>query len=223
MNLKNWLGLLGVSLALVAGTASAEIAAGRDYKPLASPQPVETGNRIEVIEFFWYGCPHCFDLEPFLKKWAARLPKDVEFRRIPAIPTERWLPNARTFYTLESLGQIEKLHGDVFDAIHIDRVNFNDEKIQLEWMAKKGVDRAKFAEAWKSFNVQSRTKRAVQLTQAYDISGVPSLVVDGKYLTSVSLTGSPEGLMQVLDELIVKARAERPKGAQPKAGQARKK
>jgi thiol:disulfide interchange protein DsbA len=130
------------------------------------------------------------------------------------VPTERWLPNARTYYTLEALGLVEKLHGEVFDAIHIDRVNLNDEKTQLDWMAKKGVDRDKFAEAWKSFSVQSKTKRAVQLTQAYDVSGVPTLVVDGKYATSLSMTGSPEGLMKTLDELIVKARAERPKKKQ---------
>ena len=211
MHLKKWLGLIGLALALVAGSAAAQLKAGRDYKPLANPQAVETGDRIEVIEFFWYGCSHCYDLEPFLKKWTAKLPKDVEFRRIPAIPTERWAPNARTFYTLEALGLLEKLHGEVFDAIHIDRVNFNDERVQLDWMAKKGVDRAKFAEAWKSFSVQSKTKRAVQQSQAFDITGVPTLVVDGKYATSVSMTGSPEGLMKTLDELIVKARGERPK------------
>lgn len=211
MHLKKWLGLIGLALALVAGSAAAQLKAGRDYKPLANPQAVETGDRIEVIEFFWYGCSHCYDLEPILNKWTARLPKDVEFRRVPAIPTERWAPNARTFYTLESLGLLEKLHGAVFDAIHLDRVNFNDERSQLDWMAKKGVDPARFSEAWKSFSVQSKTKRAVQQTQANDISGVPTLVVDGKYQTSVSMAGSHEALLKVLDELIVKARAERPK------------
>lgn len=209
MHLKKWLGLIGLSLALFAGTAAAQ---GKPaYKPLANPQTVESGEKIEVVEFFWYGCSHCYDLEPFLKKWTARLPKDVEFRRVPAVLTERWLPNARTFYTLEAMGLLDRLHGEVFDAIHIDRVNINDEKIQLEWMAKKGVDRSKFTEAWKSFSVQSKTKRAVQLTQSFDVTGVPTLVVDGKYTTSVAMAGSPEGLMKTLDELIVKARAERKK------------
>lgn len=208
MYLKKWLSLLGLTLALAAGAA----AQGKpSYKMLANPQAVESGEKIEIIEFFWYGCPHCFDLEPFLRKWTAALPKDVEFRRIPAIPTERWMPNARTFYTLEAMGLLEKMHGEVFDAIHIDRVNLNDERIQLDWMAKKGVDRAKFADAWRSFSVQSKTRRAAQLTQAYEITGVPTLVVDGKYQTSVSMTGSPEGLMKTLDELIVRARAERTK------------
>lgn len=217
MRIKHWLGLIGIALALVAGPAAAQ---GKlAYKPLANPQAVESGDKIEVIEFFWYGCSHCFDLEPFLRKWTAQLPKDVEFRRIPAVPTERWMPNARTFYTLESMGLLEKLHGEVFDAIHIDRVNLNDERIQLDWMARKGVDRAKFSEAWKSFSVQSKTKRAIQQSQAYDINGVPTLVVDGKYVTTVSMAGSPEGLMKTLDELVAKARAERPKAkaaAQPK-------
>lgn len=209
MNPNKWLGWIGLTLALLAGPVAAQ---GKpSYKPLANPQPVETGQKIEVVEFFWYGCSHCFDLEPFLNKWTARLPKDVEFRRLPAVPTERWLPNARTYFTLEALGLLDKLHGEVFDAIHIDRVNLNDERVQLDWMAKKGVDRAKFSEAWKSFSVQSKTKRAVQQTQAYDVNGVPTLVVDGKYMTSVSMTGSPEGLMKTLDELIVKARAERTK------------
>ena len=209
MKINKWLGLLGLSLTLLAGGAAAELKAGRDYKPLAAQQAVETGAKIEVIEFFWYGCSHCFDLEPFLKKWVTTLPKDVEFRAIPAVPTERWLPNARTYYTLEAMDLLGRLHGEVFDAIHIDRVNFNDEKIQLEWMAKKGVDKRKFTEAWKSFSVQGKTKRAVQQTQAYGVTGVPTLVVDGKYMTSVGMTGSPEALMKTLDELIVKARAER--------------
>ncbi|CAG0940183.1 partial Thiol:disulfide interchange protein DsbA, partial [Gammaproteobacteria bacterium] len=111
MNLKKWLGLIGLTLALAAGSAAAQLKAGRDYKPLANPQAVESGEKIQVLEFFWYGCSHCYDLEPILNKWTARLPKDVEFRRVPAIPTERWAPNARTFYTLESLGLLEKLHG----------------------------------------------------------------------------------------------------------------
>ncbi len=211
LNTKKWLALAGLFLALIAGAAGAALQAGRDYKPLARPQATESGAKVEVIEFFWYGCSHCFDLEPFLKKWTAKLPKDVEFRRVPAVPTERWAAGARIFYTLEAIGELERLHGEVFDATHIDRVNLNDEKILLEWMAKKGVDRKKFGDAWASFSVQSKTKRAAVLSQAYGIDGVPSLVVEGKYLATVSMAGSPERLMQNLDELIVKARGERKK------------
>lgn len=207
MNLKKWLGLLGLTLALASGTVFAQ--ANNSYKPLASPQPVETGDKIEVVEFFWYGCPHCFELEPHLNKWTAKLSKDVEFRRIPAVPTERWLPTARIYYTLEALGRLDTLHEAVFDAIHVDRVNLNDEKTLGEWMVKKGVDRTKYAEAWKSFSVQSKTQRAIRQTQSYGIDGVPALVVDGKYLTSVSMTGSQEALLKTLDALIAKARVER--------------
>lgn len=217
MNLKKFLGLAGMIFALTTGTAFAQ-GKNATYKPLAKPQAVESGDKIEVVEFFWYGCSHCFDLEPHLHKWVARLPKDVEFRRIPAVPSERWMAGARIFYTLEALGELDKLHGEVFDAIHLNRVNLNDEKIMLEWVSGKGVERAKYADAWKSFSVQSKTRRAVQQTQAYDISGVPMLVVDGKYQTSMSMTGSHEGLLKTLDELIAKARAERnvSKGEKPK-------
>lgn len=210
-NMKKWLGLAGLFFALVAGSAGAASQAGREYKVLAAPQPVDSAAKIEVTEFFWYGCPHCFDLEPFLRKWTTKLPKDVEFRRVPAIPSERWAPLARTFYTLEAIGELERLHGEVFDAVHIDRVNLNDQKIQLEWMAKKGVDRKKFSDAWTSFTVQSKLKRAAQLSQAFDVTGVPTLIVDGKYATSVSMAGGPEQLMKTLDELVVKARGERGK------------
>jgi len=206
MHLKKWLGFFSLALVLFTGAAAAQ-----NYKPLANPQTVESGNKIEVLEFFWYGCPHCFDLEPFMQKWAAKLPSDVEFRRVPAIPTERWAQGARIFYTLEAMGLLERMHGEVFNAIQVNDVNLFNEKILLDWMAQKGVDRAKFSDAWRSFSVQSKTKRAAQLTQAYDINSVPTLIVDGKYQTSVAMTGSPEGLVKTLDELIVKARAERPK------------
>lgn len=212
-SMKKWLGLIGISLLLAAGSASAALQAGREYKPLTPPQPVETGAKIEVIEFFWYSCPHCYDLEPTLKKWVARLPKDVEFRRIPAVLADSWAPNARTFYTLEALGELGRLHGDVFDAIHAGHVRLENEKIQFEWMAKKGIDGKKFSDAWNSFSVQSKTKRAEQLTHAYGIDardvGVPALIVDGKYLTMISMAGGPDQLMKVLDELIAKARSER--------------
>ena len=210
-SIRKWLGGAVLALAVAAGAAVAAPQAGRDYKVLGTPQPVESGAKIEVLEFFWYGCPHCHDLEPFIQKWTAKLPADVAFRRMPAIPTERWAPNARTFFPLEALGELARLHQEVFDAVHIERVNFNDEKIQLEWMAKKGIDRKKFADAWSSFSVQSKVKRAAQVTQAFEVNAVPSVVVDGKYLSTVSMVGSPEELMKTLDALVAKARAERGK------------
>jgi thiol:disulfide interchange protein DsbA len=222
--MKKWLGLFGVfglSLALIAGGAAAQVKSSGGYATLPSPQPVETGAKIEVIEFFWYGCPHCFDLEPNLKKWMAKLPKDVEMRRVPAIPHPRWAPGARTYYTLEALGELDRLHGEVFEAIHIQRANLADEMTQLDWMAKRGVDRRKFTEASNSFSVQSKIRRASQLSQNYPLFvdkfvdghsvGVPSFIVDGKYLTSASIAGGPDAMFRTLDSLIAKARAERGK------------
>lgn len=209
MHMKKWLGLFVVAFGLIAATGASQAAPA--FKPLAQPQAVESGDRIEVIEFFWYGCPHCFDLEPVLKKWTAALPKDVEFRRIPAVPTQRWMHDARIFYTLEALDLLDKMHGAVFDAIHLNSINLGDEKTLVDWMASQGVDRTRFSSAWKSFSVQSKTKRAIQLTQAYDINSVPMLIVDGKYVTSVSMAGSMDALLKTLDELVAKARAERPK------------
>lgn len=205
-----WLLALLAWLSL-ATAAQAALIAGKEYTLLNPPQPVKAGSKVEVIEFFWYGCPHCYDLEPTLNKWLAKLPKDVEFSRMPAIFRGSWVPGARIFYTLEAMGVGEKLHGPVFDAIHRDNVHLDDDRVLIEWMGKQGVDKAKFAETWKSFSVQSKVERAKQLTQAYQFQGVPAVVVDGRYLTSVSNAGSPEALPAVLDALIDKARAERAK------------
>lgn len=208
LNPKKWLWSF-LLLAAFAGWAHAAVTAGREYANLQPAQPTESGTKVEVVEFFWYGCPHCYTLDPALNKWVRQLPKDVEFRRIPAIPTPRWAATARTFYTLEAIGELERLHSDVFDAIHRDGVKMDNEATQLEWMAKKGVDRKKFSDAWSSFSVQSKVQRAAQLTQSYKIDSVPTMVVDGKFVTSVSMAGGQDKLMGVLDDLVAKARSER--------------
>jgi len=219
--LRQWLGLMTIATLFASAALAAPPAAG-PYKTLKSPQPVETGAKIEVIEFFWYGCPHCYELEPKLKQWVAKLPKDVEFRRVPAIPVDRWMPMARTYYTLEALGELERLHIEVFDALHRDRANLNDEGTLLDWLARKGVDRKKFSDTAGSFSVQSKVKRATLMTQAYEVDGVPALVVDGKYMTAPSLANGIEPMFGVLDSLLGKVRAERGKtAAAPKSsGQA---
>jgi protein dithiol oxidoreductase (disulfide-forming) len=204
------LGVGAVTLG-VGGRVVAAIVAGKDYLPLSQPLPVDSGEKVEVTEFFWYGCPHCFDLEPLLNKWVKNAPKDVEFKRVPAIFRESWVPGAKIFYALESLGQLQRLHGEVFDAIHVGHVNLNDESVLFDWAASKGIDRKKFAEAYNSFNVQTKVKRAEQLTRQSKISGVPAIIVDGKYMTSGGLTGSHESMFVAMDELIQKARGEHKK------------
>lgn len=200
---------LAIALSLVGFTAKADIHPGKEYELLSPPQAVETGKKIEVLEIFSYACPHCFDLEPDINKWAKQLPKDVEFRRLPAIFRDSWIPFAKMFYTFEAMGLTERLHGEFFNAIHVRHVRFDDDNALFDWVEKQGIPRKSFSDIYSSFSIQSKVLRAKQLTQAYGISGVPAVIVDGKYRTSVSNTGSHAGLLSALDELIKQARQER--------------
>jgi len=201
--------LLSCLLAVTGGTFAAAPVLNKDYRLVIPPQPTETGNKIEVIEFFYYGCSHCYDLEPYLKKWIGSAPKDVEFRRIPAVFNPEWVPLTKTFYTLEALGEVNRLQSAVFEAIHVKQINLNNEQTLLDWMEQHGVDRKKFADAYNSFSVNNRAEFAKKLTMAYGVEGTPTLVVDGKYLTGPGMTGSHESALQVVNELINKARQER--------------
>jgi len=198
---------LCLSLAFVAGSAVAEIKEGKDYALLPQVQPTDAKGKVEVTEFFWYGCPHCHDFEPVLNVWLKTLPKDVVFRRVPA-DFGRWTGGAKLFYALEAIGEEDRVHKDLFDAVHADRLNFNSEQVVADWLAKKGVDRKKFLDAYSSFTVQSKVSRAQQLTRAHALSGVPTIVIGGKYFTSNSMSGSFEALPGIMDQLIVKVRAE---------------
>lgn len=200
--------LLFAAVAALSLTARAEITAGKEYLPLNPPQETESPGKVEVVEFFYYGCPHCFDLEPALKAWLAKKPDDVVFRRIPAIFRESWIPLTKTFYTLEALGMLDKLHDEVFKAVHVDKLNLSDEKLMADWAANHGIDRQKWVDTYNSFGIQNRVKRARQLTVAYGIQGTPSLVVNGKYLTSGSLAGSHAKSMEVVDQLVAMSRRE---------------
>lgn len=203
--------LLASLLLLVIGATPvrADLVAGRDYAVLNPARPVSSGDKIEVIEFFWYGCPHCNDLHPHLKKWVKQLPKDVEIRYQPTIFRDNWVPGARIHYTLEALGEAERRADEVYDAIHLERLDLGNEKVLFDWVAKRGMDRQKFIDAYNSFAVQGKVAKARQMPRDYQIRGVPAIVVDGKYLTSGSFTGSSEGMVAVLDELVKKARSER--------------
>jgi protein dithiol oxidoreductase (disulfide-forming) len=196
------------ALVLATGAAHAQVAKGKDFALLEPPQPTEGGGKVEVIEFFWYGCGHCFKLEPALVKWSQALPKDVVFKRVPAVPNDSWGQTAVVFYTLEAMGLLEKMHQKVFDAIHLDNVIITNRKVRDEWLGKNGVDPIKFTEVEKSFSVQSKLARAKQMTAAYKIDGVPMIVVNGKYVSSLALAGGTDRLLQVVDGLIVQARKE---------------
>jgi thiol:disulfide interchange protein DsbA len=189
--------------------AGPEAFEGHDYARVKNPQPVTTGKQVEVLEFFWYRCPHCFQLEPSLDSWLKTLPRDVQVRRVPAVFRGDWMPGAKLYYTLEQMGLLNRLHTKVFDAYHVENINLNDPAVLGGWIAKQGVDRKKFEGIYNSFSIQSKATQGARLATAYAITGVPVFIIDGKYTTSVSMTGSQARLFEVLDQLIVKARAER--------------
>lgn len=180
---------------------------GKHYSRLQMPQPTEAPGKVEVIEFFWYGCPHCFDFEPLLKSWTKKLPGDVSFKKVPAIFRAEWAPGARIYYTLEALGLLDKHHEAVFNAMIKQRVNLNDEKTLLDWVAKQGIDRQQFADMYKSFAVDGKVRRAAEMTQEYGFGGVPVLIIGGKYMPSPNL-GTFGNMLEVVDGLIAINRGE---------------
>lgn len=181
--------------------------AGKDYTPVNPPQPTDDPAKIEVIEFFSYGCPHCSDFNPLVSAWAAKLPADVAFRKVPvSFGRAAWANIGKLYYALESTGDLGKLDNAVFKAVHEERVNLFDDRLIAEWVAKKGVDPKKFNDAYASFGVMSKMKRADQVTQAYRIPGVPAIVVDGKYLVNGKDFGEQ---LANADKLIAKARSEK--------------
>jgi len=191
---------------LCANQVFAEPEPGKDYKVLHSAQPAHAGNKIEVLEFFFYGCSHCFKMHPVLTAWEKKMPKDVELVFVPTIFNASWEPMARTYYTLELLGQEKRLHDDLFNAWNVNNIDLSDKAKIIDFVGQHGVDRKKFSDAYDSFTMQSKISRSKQLAKIYGIRGTPSLTVDGKYLISGL---GPEESINVLNALIDKARKER--------------
>jgi thiol:disulfide interchange protein DsbA len=183
----------------------AEVVAGKDYNILNQAQPTNNGNKIEVVEFFFYGCSHCYHLQGPFTVWEKKIPKDVELQFVPVSFRDSWRPMAFTFYALESLGQRAKLHNDLFEAWNVFNTDLSDEAKITEFVAKHGVDRSKFSAAYNSFSVHSKVDRSYQLVDSFEIRGTPTIAVDGKYV----ITGlSPEETIRVLNEVIALARKE---------------
>lgn len=198
--------------------AAAPLQEGKDYVKVRPNQPTESGGKIEVLEFFSFNCPHCRDFEPKLAAWAKGLPKDVVVKRVPiTFGRESWEVLARVYLTLEALGLADKLTQPVFQAIQDERLDFSDEVARGVWLKRNGVDPAKFADVFKSFSVQTQLQHAKQLAVAYQIQGVPSMAIDGKYFTSPALSQSPfEVTLAIASQLVVQARAERKPAPAPK-------
>lgn len=196
---RHFVAIAALALALPAFAQS-------EYTVVQPAQPTDNPSKIEVLEFFSYGCPHCSDFSGPLNAWVAKLPSDVVFKRVPvSFGRAAWANLARLFYALEATGDLAKLDGKIFRAIHEQRVNLYEEKNILEWLAKEGVDTKKFGEAFNAFSIQSKVKRGDLMAQAYRINGVPALAIDGKYLLEAR---APNEMFAVADKMIAKARAE---------------
>lgn len=210
MNRREWIHRSTASAALLfaAGASRAQggPVEGRDFVRLNTPAPVPGGGKIDVIEFFSYGCPHCYTFDPTLEQWVKRLPPDVAFRRVPVAFNAPFEGYAKLFYALEALGLQESLHKRVFAAIHVQRQRLDKDADLAAFVQGAGGDGAKFVEAYKSFGVATKVRQAKQLSEAYKIDGVPAMGIHGRWFTSGSLAGSHERALGVADALIERAR-----------------
>jgi thiol:disulfide interchange protein DsbA len=199
---------LGLPGALFAQVKKPE--AGTEYLSLDKPLNTEAPQgKVEVIEFFWYSCPHCNAFEPRLEAWIKRQPTDVVVRRVPVAFRDEFVPQQRLFYTLEAMGKLEELHGKVFQAIHANREPINREELIVEWAGKHGLDKPKFKELYNSFSVSSKARRATQLQEAFQVQGVPAIGIAGRYYTDATLAGNMDRALQVTDYLIAETRKSR--------------
>ena len=211
-SLSAGLGVVAASLgtALAAGPARAQAAAfknGVDYLTLGKPALTEApAGKIEVVEFFWYGCPHCHNFEPQLEAWSKSMPKDVLLRRVPVAFRPDFEPAQRLYFVLEALGKIDELNRKVFDAIHVSKQTLATTEQVTAWAEKQGMDRTKFTELYNSFAVSTKVRKATQLQDSYQVDGVPALGVAGRYFTSGSLAKSMERALQVTDYLVAQAK-----------------
>lgn len=211
--MKRLLALLSVTLfasfGFVGTSAAADAQAGREFTPI-NPPVASPADKIEVVEFFSYGCPHCSDFHPIIGSWVAKLPKDVSFRRIPvSFNRPEWARLAKIFYSLEATGNLAKLDTAVFIALHEERVSFKTDDAVFKWVAGKGADAKKFTDVFTGFSMQSRVQRGDKDASAAGIGGVPSLMVDGKYLINNKEAASYEDLLRITDLVIDKARKDR--------------
>lgn len=206
MNRRDWVlaaaSLAGLPMAALAQGGPQE---GREFKRVETPVPVAEG-KLEVVEFFGYWCPHCNAFEPALEAWVKKLPASVSFRRIPVAFSPGQEPLQRLYYAIEAMGQVDTLHRKVFSALHVERKRLNTESDILDWAKTTGVDTAKLGEAMKSFAVASKLRQSKQLADGYGIEGVPTLGIQGRFMTSPSMAGSPERALAVADVLIAQSR-----------------
>jgi thiol:disulfide interchange protein DsbA len=182
-------------------------AADQPYKRIQPPQPTQAVDKIEVVEVFLYTCPHCYEFEPYLEKWLENKPADVEFRRMPGIFSKTQIPYAHAFFTAEKLGVLDKIHKPLLEAIHEKKQRSFDEKSLKAFFMNQGVDGDVFTQTYHSNEIETKVKQALLMGQRYGVPGVPSIVINGKYLTSGSLAGSFPNVLAVIDSLVERERA----------------
>lgn len=180
---------------------------GKDFKKLDKPlTPDAPAGKVDVIEFFWYACPHCNAFEPTLEAWIKSAPKDLAIRRVPVAFNASFVPLQKLYFTLEGMGKVEALHAKVFRAIHVEKVKLAKDDEILAWIGTQGVDVAKFKEIYSSFTVSNQVRRASQLQDAYGVEGVPSMGVAGRFYTDGTMAGSMPTVLQVVEYLAGVAR-----------------
>jgi thiol:disulfide interchange protein DsbA len=199
--------LVTASLFGMTAQAAEPIEAGKQYVELSSAVPVSEPGKIEVVEMFWYGCPHCYAFEPTINPWAEKLPADVHFVRIPAMFGGPWDAHGQLFLTLQSMGVENKVHSAVFNAIQKEHKKLTTPDEMAEFVATQGVDKDKFLATFNSFAIKGQIAAAKELAKKYEITGVPTLIVNGKYRFDLGSAGGPEQTLQVADQLIAKERA----------------
>lgn len=180
---------------------AAETLAAENYKLIDPPQPTQTGDKVEVVEIFWYGCPHCYAFEPYLEEWLESKPEHIEFIRMPGILGKNWIDHAKAYYTAEKLGVLDKIHRPLFDALHKKGEPIMDKKRLREFFIAQGVDGTDFTKTFSSEEVSDKIKKAILMGKRYRITGVPTVIINGKYRTSASVAGSYSNIIDIINQL----------------------
>lgn len=197
------LGALCLLISSAAATAAPDFTEGREYQLIspAAPTSVSDG-KVEVVELFWYGCPHCYAFEPHVKQWLKEKPAEAEYVPVPATLNPRWVVHARTFYALQSLGELERVHEKFFQAIHEQNRRLRDVNAIARFLAQQDIEEDKFRQAFDSIEIDAKIKREQQVSAIYGVSGVPAVIVAGKYRTSATLAGGYDKMIEVINFLV---------------------
>jgi thiol:disulfide interchange protein DsbA len=204
--------LLAATAVWLAAGAAAQLEPGKQYKSINPPQTPADTSKVEVIEFFSYACSHCYDFEPAVQSWLKRKPKDVEYRLVPMVFRDNWRPLARLYYTLEAMGELDRLHEKVYTSVHREGQQLFTDQAVVEWAKRQGLDGAKFQQVYSSFGIDSKLQRSMAMSRAYGVQFTPSIAVNGKYYTGPSMVAGSGGaadyerFFEVVDELIARER-----------------